>query len=160
VLAAVTGLVDRAGGAGMDEAANAGAADPARYVAVAEYQRALTELNALRSERARERAAQAVDEAIRAGKLPPAQREWAIAYCAADPRGFESFAARQPALFAQDRDLRGEPRGDASAPRARLSAAELAICAQLGVSADDYFSRKNGQPDFLSLGRGAAEHDR
>jgi phage I-like protein len=160
VLATVTGMANRARSAETDVAANAGAADPARYVAVAEYQRALTELNALRSERARERAAHTVDEAIRAGKLPPAQRAWAIAYCAADPRGFESFAAGQPALFAAERELRGEPRPNGGEPRARLSAGELAICAQLGVSAEDYSSRKNGQPDFLSLGRGAAQHDR
>jgi phage I-like protein len=160
VLAALTGLVNRADGAAMDEAANARAADPARFVAVAEYQRALTELNALRSERARDLAAHAVDDAIRAGKLPPAQREWAIAYCAADPQGFESFAARQPALFAADREVRGEPRPAGGEPGARLSAAELAICAQLGVATEDYCSRKNGKPDFLSLGRGAAEHDR
>jgi phage I-like protein len=160
VLAAATELASRADSAAMDEAANAGTADPARYVAVAEYQRALTELNALRSERARERAGLAVDEAIRAGKLPPAQRAWAIAYCAADPRGFESFAAGQPALFAPERERRAEPGPGAGDPRARLSAAELAICGQLGVSVEDYFSRKNGQPDYLGLGRGAAEHDR
>lgn len=159
VLAKVGELGNRAGGAAADEAAQA--ADPARYVAVAEYQRALTELNALRAERARDRAAVAVDEAVRAGKLPPAQREWALAYCAADPKGFESFAARQPAMFAAQPELGAAPRAAAGGEaRARLTAAELAICAQLGVSADDYCSRKNGKPDFLSLGRGAAEHDR
>ena len=73
--------------------------DPARYVAVAEFQQALTELNALKMQRAREKAEHAVDEAIRSGKLVPAHREWAIAYCAADPRGFDTFAARQPVVL-------------------------------------------------------------
>jgi phage I-like protein len=167
VLAAVGGLVNGRGEAAMDDAraaeaaaANAGAGDPARFVGVAEYQRALTELNALRAERARDRAALAVDEAMRAGKLSPAQREWAIAYCAADPRGFHAFAARQPALLAEDRSLGGEPRAQAGEVRVQLTATESAICAQLGVSSGEFLGRKNGTPDFLSLGRTAAEHDR
>jgi len=71
-------------------ATGAHAHDPAHYVAIAEFERALTELNALRAERARERAAHTVEDAIRAGKIVPAQREWAIAYCAADARGFQT----------------------------------------------------------------------
>src|SRR5208283_910025 len=41
----------------------AGSFDPARYVAVAEFQQALTELNALKTQRAREKAEHAVDAA-------------------------------------------------------------------------------------------------
>jgi len=53
-------------------------ADPARYVAVAQFQRVLGELNQMRVERANERAERAVDDAIKAGKLIPAQRQWAL----------------------------------------------------------------------------------
>jgi phage I-like protein len=77
--------------------ADAGGADPARYVAVAQFQRVLGELNQLRVERAR--AERAVDDAIKATKLIPAQRHWAISYCQADFKGFGAFAARQPAAF-------------------------------------------------------------
>ena len=79
-------------------------------VAVAEFQHALTELNSLKTERAREKAEHAVDAAIRSGKLVPAHREWAIAYCAADPKGFEAFAARQPAVLPGELNLSGDPR--------------------------------------------------
>jgi len=163
VLAAVRALtVDRDAGAGLDadgddgnaaSQANARALDPARYVAVADFQKALTELNAMRAERARERAASSVDEAMRAGKLVPAQREWAIAYCAADPAGFSSFVARQPAILGGATGFGGEPPAaqGAAGARAQLGAAELAICAQLGVSAGDFVRRKNGRADFLSL---------
>ncbi|HVA80965.1 MAG TPA: phage protease [Candidatus Binataceae bacterium] len=162
VLAAVQALaIDRAAAAGLDadgdgegaSQANARALDPARYVAVAEFQKALTELNAMRAERARERAANAVDEALRAGKLVPAQREWAIAYCAADPAGFNSFVARQPAILGGATGFGGEPPAaqGAAGARAQLGAAELAICAQLGVSAGDFVRRKHGRGDFLSL---------
>ncbi|MFZ1889756.1 MAG: phage protease, partial [Candidatus Binataceae bacterium] len=155
VLAAVSGLAaDDDPDAGADAAAaNARALDPARYVAIAEFQKALTELNSMRAERARERAAQAVDEATRAGKLVPAQREWAIAYCAADPTGFGSFVARQPAILGAAPGFDSEPpmAPGASGARTSLGATELAICSQLGVSAADFVRRKNGRADFLSL---------
>jgi len=157
VIAAVRALAadddDDGAGAGDAAAANARALDPARFVAVAEFQQALTELNAMRAERARERAAQAVDEAMRGGKLVPAQREWAIAYCAADPAGFSSFVARQPEILGAQAGFTGQPPmapGAASA-RTPLGATELAICSQLGVSAADFVRRKNGRADFLSL---------
>jgi phage I-like protein len=118
----------------------AGNFDPARYVAVAEFQQALTELNALKLQRTREKAAHAVDEAIRSGKLVPAHREWAIAYCAADPRGFDTFAARQPVVLPGELNLGGDPRAVLSRSHAgsMLSATEVAICGLLGVTPNDF----------------------
>jgi phage I-like protein len=129
--------------------------DPARYVAVAEFQQALTELNALKLQRAREKAEHAVDGAIRSGKLVPAHREWAIAYCAADPRGFEIFAARQPVVLPGELNLAGDPRAAfaRSNPGSMLSPTEIAICGLLGVTANDFFKRKSGGADFLRLNK-------
>jgi len=123
--------------------------DPAHYVAIAEFERALTELHALKAERARERAAHTVEEAIRAGKIVPAQREWAIAYCVADARGFQAFAAKQPSIVGENLGLAGEPPAERRA--GGLNAAELAICAQLGLKHSEFIRRKRGRPDFLSL---------
>lgn len=145
---------DTAAAAAMQAGAGA---DPARYVAVAQFQRVLGELNQLRAERAGERAERAVDDAIKAGKLIPAQRQWAIAYCQADFKGFAAFAARQPAAFAAGFDSASSAltaRPAAGAPAA-LTAIETAICAQLGLSAEDYLGRKRrGHGDFLRLNRG------
>ncbi|HUO06432.1 MAG TPA: phage protease [Candidatus Binataceae bacterium] len=124
-------------------------ADPAHFVGMAEHQKALTELHALRAERVRERAGVRVEEAIRAGRLSPAQREWAIAYCAADPAGFAAFAAKQPAIIGREPAFADEP-----APHSRASAlnqAELGICAQLGLKHSEYARRKSGRADFLSI---------
>ena len=129
--------------------------DPAHYVAIAEFERALTELNALKADRARERAAHTVEEAIRAGKIVPAQREWAIAYCAADTRGFQAFAAKQPSILGENLGLSGEPPADRRA--GSLNAAELAICAQLGLKHSEFVRRKRGRADFLSLERADAD---
>ncbi|HEY6417597.1 MAG TPA: phage protease [Candidatus Binataceae bacterium] len=131
--------------------------DPARFVGIAEYQRAVTELHSIRAERAREKAAHAVDDAIRAGKLVPALREWAIAYCTADLKGFQAFAAKQPAIVG------GEPAFPSDAqipPSVMLSSSEVAICAQLGLRHSEFLKRKIGRRDFLSLDRGLSDSEK
>jgi phage I-like protein len=144
--------------AASEESANATSAhqhDPGHYVAIAEYERALTELNSLKAERVRERATHTVEDAIRAGKIVPAQREWAIAYCAADSRAFASFAAKQPSILGADSGISGEP------PTERrigtLNASEQIICSQLGLKHFEFIQRKRGRADFLSLDRAAAD---
>jgi phage I-like protein len=136
-------------------ATGAHAHDPAHYVAIAEFERTLTELNALKAERARDRAAHVVENAIRAGKIVPAQREWAIAYCAADARGFQAFVAKQPSILAENLGLGGEP--PAGNRAGVLTPGELAICAQLGLQHSEFIRRKRGRADFLSLERTDAE---
>lgn len=136
-------------------ATGAHAHDPAHYVAIAEFERALTELNALKAERGRERAAHAVEDAIRAGKIVPAQREWAIAYCAADARGFAAFAAKQPSILGADSGLGGEP--PVERRLGMLNAAELVICSQLGLKHSEFLKRKQGRADFLSIERADAD---
>ncbi len=145
----------RAAGDAAVQSSGAHAHDPAHYVAMAEYERTLTELNALKAERARDRAAYTVEEAIRSGKIVPAQREWAIAYCAADARGFQAFAAKQPSIVGDNRGLAGEPPMDRRA--GMLDAAELAICSQLGLKHSEFIRRKRGRADFLSLERADAD---
>jgi phage I-like protein len=140
---------------GGADAMHAGA-DPARYVAVAQFQRVLGELNELRAERTRERAERAVEDAIKAGKLIPAQREWAITYCQADYHGFAAFAARQPAAFGARLDGTEASFAPPARPaNAALNGAESAVCAQLGLSPEDYLARKRSSgSDFLRLNRG------
>lgn len=142
----------RAGGAHQG-----GGADPARYVAVAQFQKLLSELNELRAARAGERAERAVDDAIKAGKLIPAQRQWAISYCQADFKGFAAFVARQPAAFGAGFEsaaatFTSQP---PSSSAGALTAAESAICTQLGLGTQEYLRRKrSGRGDFLRLNRG------
>ncbi len=132
-------------------------ADPARYVTIAQFESALTELNQLRAAGARERAGLRVDAAMKAGKIIPAQREWAIAYCQANLRGFEDFVARQPAIiggtaggFAGEpaagrliRNERDEASGDGGHAGTALTRTELTICARLGLQPHEYLRRRN-----------------
>jgi phage I-like protein len=129
-------------------AAAAREADPARFVPIAEYERTAAELNRLRAAQARERAEQEVGAAMRAGKIAPAQREWAIAYCQADAEAFRGFVARQPPLFAAGpaaADRAGSQIEMGRPPRAAapaLTRTEAAICERLGIDPQDYARRK------------------
>ena len=136
--------------------------DPARYVSVAHFQQAVSELNELRAARARERAESAVGDAMRTGKLVPAQREWAIAYCQADFDGFQKFIARQPAVALGEMGIPGRmsrdgiratagEQGITVAESAALTASEVAVCAALGIQREDFARRKNSREDFLRL---------
>ena len=64
-----------------------GEPDPSQFVPRAEFDRVSTRLNTVETERAEERATAAVDDAVRAGKIAPAQRDWAMAYAKRDADG-------------------------------------------------------------------------
>lgn len=91
------------------------------------------QLASLQADRAREKAEAVVAGAIKEGKLAPAQRDWAIGYASRDPEGFSAFVAQAPAVLG-----RGAPEGSPPAQAAAADASARAVCAQLGISLDDY----------------------
>ena len=102
-------------------------------------QKQITELTAAHSQKD---AAGRVDTAIKNGKLTPAQREWAIAYCSTDPKGFDKFIGKQPTIVASGSDgTFTSIEGDTS-PDKRLSPLELKICAQFGHKPEDYLAQR------------------
>jgi phage I-like protein len=139
--------------------------DPARYVPIEQFETALTELNQLRVATARERAAFRVDAAMKAGKIVPSQREWAIAYCQANTNGFESFIARQPALImGVTEGFEGAPTGVRNGENTRdnegiesrragasLTRTELAVCAKLGLRPHEYIRRRGLHDELTTL---------
>ncbi len=97
----------------------------------------------LRGERSAEQAVARVDAAIASGKLVPAQREWAIAYCAADAEGFNRFVGGQPALPLAAPGLpAGSPALHAADPGA-LTDDELRICTQTRTDPAKFAARRN-----------------
>jgi len=90
-----------------------------------------TKLNNLERERAVEKATAAVDEAIKARKLTPAQRAWGIDYASRDPRGFATFASNQPTLLSPTDPVRTNLQAG-SAPGGTMAE----VCANLGIDPD------------------------
>jgi phage I-like protein len=150
---------------GTYAAESALSADPSRYVPIEQYERTLAELNQVRSAKARESAGFRVETAMKAGKIVPAQREWAIAYCLANASGFEKFISRQPAMLAGVTEgFGGNPaggRGGAGVSEnagienrraeARLTRTELAVCARLGLRPQDYLVRREVRNEATGL---------
>jgi len=57
------------------------------------------EVEALKAERQEEKALAAVGEALAAGKITPAQKDWAAGYARQDLDGFHAFAAQAPKVI-------------------------------------------------------------
>lgn len=113
--------------------------DPARFVPVAQFQEVASQLAGLQAQVAKEVAERDVGGAITAGKLAPAQRQWAMDYAAADPDGFRAFVASAPVIVQP-----GVMPAKAPAPSgaAALSVAELEVCARLDLKPEVYLAQR------------------
>jgi phage I-like protein len=98
------------------------------------------ELQALKARLAKETADRVVEEALKAGKVSPAQRGWALEYCRRDPEGFQTYADRAPKLVptGEELQLRREEHRD----EAGLLPEDLAVCRCLNVSPEAYLKAK------------------
>lgn len=102
----------------------------------------LEELKALKEQTAQRNADEAVTLALKAGKITPAQKDWARSYALADPTGFGSFVEKAPQVVPMGEiDL-----DDAKALKSgTVDNATMLVCKQLGVSQDDL--EKYGKED-------------
>jgi phage I-like protein len=81
-----------------------------------------------------------VEEALRAGKITPAQESWALEYCRRDLEGFRAFVAAQPKVVPLHERFtlsRGE-----KPPTAGLRPEELAVCRALNIAPEDYMKAR------------------
>jgi phage I-like protein len=142
VLAAISGL--KARDAGMATVAQAAglAADAKAEDVVTAIQAAgeggdtivtlNSQLQALKAERAAEKAQAKVDAAIEGGKIAPAARTEFLAICAADPDRFDRLMAATPTIVVA---------GQKEAPERKdgeLDDDQLAVCSQLGITAEQF----------------------
>ncbi|MEW6250018.1 MAG: phage protease, partial [Planctomycetota bacterium] len=78
--------------------------DPAAWVPMSQHKAVADELARLQAEVARQKAEAAVSEAMRAGKLAPALKDWAMGYASHDPEGFAAWAAAAPVIVSAQSD--------------------------------------------------------
>ena len=94
----------------------------------------LEELKALKQQNAQRDADEAVTLALKAGKITPAQKDWARSYALADPRGFGAFVEKAPQVVPMGEiDLGGGVVLKSDMP----DEATALVCKQLGVSQED-----------------------
>lgn len=94
----------------------------------------IEELKALKQQNQERDAADAVTLALKAGKITPAQSEWAKSYALSDPKGFGSFVEKAPQVVPMSEIAGGEVKelkGD------KVDEATMLVCKQLGISKED-----------------------
>ena len=94
----------------------------------------LEELKALKQQNQERDASDAVTLALKAGKITPAQSEWAKSYALSDPKGFGSFVDKAPQVVPMSEIAGGEVKelkGD------KVDEATMLVCKQLGISKED-----------------------
>lgn len=93
------------------------------------------EVKALKAQLADHDAEKAVELALKAGKITPAQKAWAKSYALSDPKGFESFSENAPQVVPME-----EVAGGATAVALKaeeLTGDAMLACKQIGVTAED-----------------------
>lgn len=112
-----------------------GAAPSAKdFVPMAAHMAVVDKLAKLETITASEKTTSAIDEAIKAGKLAPAQKEWATAYASEDPAGFKKYIDAAPVIVTASETLNGKPTATATA----LDAADVEVCSMLGITQEAY----------------------
>jgi phage I-like protein len=112
--------------------------DPAKYVPIETHTVVATQLRDLQAAVNKSAAEAEVSAAITAGKLAPAQKDWATAYASSDLAGFKAFIEKAPVVVTPGSVVTGKP-GDSDGP---LSAEDKAVCAAMGISEADFLKTK------------------
>jgi len=97
------------------------------------------EVNALKNSTADDKALQAVNAAIEAGKLTPALKDWAIALHKSSPEQFAAYVGSAPVVLQPGKSGLA---GKAPAGEDGLTDAERAVCSAMGLSVEDFKKTK------------------
>jgi phage I-like protein len=111
--------------------------DPTKFVPFEKFNEIATALNSLQTEVAVQKATDAVNSAMKEGKITPALKDWAISMHKADPVKFAEFIKNQPVIAGTS-----EQTAKHSAV-SKLDDTQIAICKQLNVSEEDYLKELN-----------------
>lgn len=124
--------------AAAQSAVAAGEPDPKAYIPVAAHQAALDDVSAKLEPLLAERRTRLVEDAVAAGQIVPAQKDWALSFV--QKHGEEEFASylKTAPAFTGGRTAPGGQPKDASG----LTPEEVAACQMLGVSPDQFLEAR------------------
>lgn len=83
-----------------------------------------------------------VTKALKAGKITPAQREWAEKYAEQDLAGFKSFIEKAPQVVPLEKIVLKD---DPKPTNKELDEEEIRVCNMLGVNQEDYKKMKGAE---------------
>jgi phage I-like protein len=99
------------------------------------------EVDQLKAERASEAAEKQFELALRAGKITPAMREWALNYAKNDPQGFEAYVANAPKIVPIGEELDHQSK-EGAGETVHLTAEDKKMAVLMGVSEELYMKSK------------------
>lgn len=123
--------------------------DPNAFVPRAQYDALAKRVDTLETGTAEASATAAVDEAVKAGKVAPATRDWALGYAKSDPAGFKAFVENAPVVV-KPGEIGSLPKAGGKPADAPLTEEELAVCKATGISEDAY---KKSRQQLTEAGR-------
>lgn len=116
--------------------------DPALFVPVATFEALKSEVAALKATQTVGEVDALISQGLKDGKLLPVQKDWARELGTANVAALKGYLEKTPAIAA----LSGSQTGGKTPPddgTTALSADELAVCRNLGVSAEEYRKTQN-----------------
>jgi phage I-like protein len=136
VLAAITAL---------QTSANSANPDPAKFVPIGDFERVVADANKLRQGISAQAAETHVGDCIKAGKLMPFMKDWALSLCSVNLPAFDAFIERTGPAFTAMMSTQ-LPHG-AIAPgggkASTLSEAERLVCANMGMTEEQFAAGRN-----------------
>lgn len=130
--------------AGKGGGTETGKPDPSQYVPIEHYNDLAQRVEKMETASAQQTAQQKVDAAVTAGKITPAQKEWALEFAAANPQSFDTFVAAQPVICSAGGELVSGAK-PADGGGGKLSAEEKEVCARMQLSEDDFIAARDGK---------------
>lgn len=112
--------------------------DPARFVPADQVLQLQSQLASLQAGIAEQAAQAAVDAAVKAGKVIPALRDWAVQLHRSDPAAFDKYVAAAPVLVDGGTRLAGPPDATGSS----LTPEEKQVCSALGLTEEAYLAQR------------------
>lgn len=148
VVAAIAALKAKADSADVKDTeiatlkGSVGKVDPAKYVPLASFEALKTEVVALQAKQTTDDVDALVAQGLTDGKLLPAQEEWAKELGTSNIAALKGYLGKTPAIAA----LKGtQTKGKApdGSETGDLSEEELAVCKNLGLTAEEYKKSNN-----------------
>ena len=121
---------------------NTGNPDPAKFVSVESFEALKTDLAALKSQQVGSEVESLVSKGLADGKLLPVQEPWAKELGATNIAALKSYLEKTPAIAAlSGSQTQGKKPADGAGSEG-LNETELAVCRNLGLSAEEYSKAK------------------
>ncbi|WP_085025585.1 phage protease [Ensifer aridi] len=122
------------------QSARIGSVDPAKFVPIEQVTAMQADIKALQEKLTGNEAEEAVNAAIRDGKLAPALKEWGLSLHRSDAAQFKAFIDNAPSLTAAQRtaSTTPAPKNDA------LDETDLAVMRQMGLTEEQMKNAKKG----------------